>query len=72
MKWLLVVLLFRISPEGGFSHYSTITKVYTTQGECDAVGSNFRSVFTKIPEGVKSISICMPESAYREEGWKER
>jgi hypothetical protein len=72
MKWLLLVLVFRIGPEGDMQRLAMFTKVYTNQGECDAVGTNFRTVFKNIPADAKSVSFCVPESAYREQGWRER
>lgn len=72
MKWLLVIIFFDISASGDMRHETTVSKVYDTEAECDAVGRDTRAVFPKMPKGVKSMSICIPEIAYRQQGWRER
>ena len=68
VKWLLIVLIFNLPESEG---RNIVTKVYANEGECNAVSENVRSVFKNLPEDVKTVSVCIPESAYALDGWRE-
>lgn len=64
MKWLLLVLVFQISPEGETSDTQVFQKVFLDERECMAAGV---AVQAELPPTVTSIVTCVSESAFREE-----
>jgi hypothetical protein len=69
MKFLLVVFVFGLSATGEPDRPSVYWKPYASREECDLVGRNFREVFS-IPEASRSMSICVPEEAFRARDWQ--
>lgn len=65
MKWLLVVTWFYVLPNGDLDKVQVDYRVYASEEACNRVGNNYRDVFP-IPAKMKSISVCIPQSAYDE------
>ena len=64
MKWLLFFVIFEIDPSGNMQQHMTGTKVFATEAACDRAGNKFREGVPSIPKHWKSISACIPQSAY--------
>jgi len=69
MRWLLMVFVFTLTESGDVQRPVILYKSYGSENECNLVGENFRSVIP-IPEGAKSLSTCVPESAYDAGDWQ--
>lgn len=68
MKWMLIVLVFTIAPNGSFIPEVAFHKAYSSDAECNAVGPRFRDIF-EIPEDMQTFSMCLPESWFDDNDW---
>ena len=66
MKWLLLIFVF----EGAAAQWDGAPRVerrwYDSQAECDLMGNHLREIVT-IPDGVKSLSVCVGPDDLRPE-----
>ena len=69
MKWLLVVFVFTLTENGDLEQPTILYKSYASENECNLVGENFRDVIP-VPERAKSLSACLPESAFNATDWQ--
>ena len=65
MKWLLLILVFDISGER-LSIVDQDSKVFTTKAACDKEGERLGRTVDYPGKNLRSMSICIPESAYEE------
>ncbi len=63
MKWLLLVMVFQISPEGETSDTQMFQKLFLDEKECMSAGI---AVQADLPPTVTSIVTCVSESAFQE------
>lgn len=63
MKWLLLVLVFQISPEGETTDKQVFQKLFLDEKECMTAGM---AVQADLPPTVTSIVTCVSESAFQE------
>lgn len=63
MSWLLLFIVFDIS-NGGMKLKMQTTKAFNTEAACNAAGQSF-AIDYKDPN-LRSMSICIPKSAYDE------
>lgn len=68
MKWLLLVLVFQPSPDGGQTPQAIVMKSYTSNAECNLAGRNFRDIFD-LPEKSTSFSVCISEDKFDSKDW---
>lgn len=63
MKWLLFFVIFRIGADGDMESKYTMTgtKVFLSKVACDKEGNALTT-----PDGFKMISVCIPESTFKE------
>ena len=64
MKWLLVVFIFTMDANG-ITGAKSVMKAFDSLEECNKAGNSFRQV-NKLPDDQKSLSTCIPESAFDE------
>lgn len=65
MHWLLVVILLDV--DQGPKMF--MRQAFATEAQCNATGAELRGLRYKDPN-LKSVSVCIPDSFYREEGLK--
>lgn len=67
MRWLLLIIVFEVTSQG-IRQEMTATKTFTSRAACDREGESLRTTgpMRDLPEHLKSISICIPESAFNE------
>jgi hypothetical protein len=62
MKWLFFFLVF--DAQEGPKGY--VTKVFSSEKECNTLGKEIEREFLYENKNVRSFSICIPEDAYDE------
>lgn len=63
MKWLLLVMVFQISPEGETSDTQVFQRIFLDEKECMSAGV---AVQADLPPTVTSIVTCVSEQAFQE------
>ena len=65
MKWMLLVLLFKVG-EGHMEAIDERYQIYASKSACNAAGEQLqRDIQYPDPE-MRSISVCVPESAFND------
>ena len=63
MRWLMLIIIFEMADDGNLQLRSTDYRVYRSEAQCNDEGRNFRRN-NPMPAHLKSISMCVPESAF--------
>jgi predicted ATP-dependent serine protease len=63
MKWLLLILVFDVS-NGGMKAVHQETRVFLSEESCNIDGRRLANSVIYPGEHLRSMSICIPESAY--------
>jgi len=65
MKWLLLILIFDVS-NGGMRVIHQESRVFRSESACNSAGQALERTVRYPGENVRSMSICIPESAFEE------
>ena len=66
MKWLFFYMIFDVSA-GGLQPKMTLRKTFASEQQCNTLGQEVAKEFSYEDNSLKSFSICIPESAFREQ-----
>ncbi len=65
MKWMLLIFIFDIS-NGGMKMLKQEQLVFNSRAACDAEGERLQKTVEYPGDDVRSISICIPQSAFND------
>ena len=66
MRWLLLIIIFDVSE--GIRLVDQETSVFRSEENCEAEGRRLSATVRYPGQNLRSMSICIPESAYEEMG----
>ncbi len=64
-KWLLLIMIFDVS-NGGMRVVHQDTRIFTTEAICNAEGRRMMSSVEYPGDDLRSMSICIPQSAFED------
>jgi hypothetical protein len=71
MRWLLLYIVFDVS-SGGMRQETMATRVFASEAACNAEGRRLERTVHHDRAALRSMSICIPESAYDRPEGEER